>query len=34
MIKHGTGSGKTITALLLAKSFTDNNKKVIVLGKK
>ncbi len=32
LVKHGTGTGKTITGLLIAKSFLDKGKKVMILG--
>ena len=31
-MKHGTGTGKTITALMIAKSFLDRGKNVVILG--
>ena len=32
LIKHATGAGKTLSALLIAKSFIANNQKVLIIG--
>lgn len=32
LVKHGTGTGKTITGLLVAKSFLENGRRVLILG--
>ena len=32
LVKHGTGTGKTLIGLLIAKSFLDKGFRVMILG--